>query len=82
MERGQHDTPAHAPALLCVLQVMINDRHCFELYGFDVIIDDTLRPWLIEVRVYGALSRLRYSAVSTGCFPLGTTTLHRARRHG
>jgi tubulin polyglutamylase TTLL1 len=36
-------------SLKAVQAVMISDRHCFELYGFDVIVDDTLKPWLIEV---------------------------------
>ncbi|XP_030567334.1 probable tubulin polyglutamylase TTLL1 isoform X1 [Drosophila novamexicana] len=47
LSRRISETIRHS--LDAVAPVMANDRHCFEVYGYDIIIDNNLKPWLIEI---------------------------------
>lgn len=43
-------------SILSVEKVIVNDKHSFELYGFDIMIDDELNPILLEINANPSLT--------------------------
>ncbi|KAG5508740.1 hypothetical protein JKF63_05238 [Porcisia hertigi] len=43
-------------SLKAVEPMVFNDKHCYELYGYDILIDDHINPHLIEVNASPSMS--------------------------
>lgn len=51
-----HQGANYSTASATAIQQVTPNQTCFEIYGFDVMVDEELQPWLLEVNVFPSFS--------------------------
>ncbi|KAM9284762.1 LOW QUALITY PROTEIN: putative tubulin polyglutamylase TTLL9 [Morus bassanus] len=72
---------AFIPSIRSVQKVIISDKHCFELYAYDILIHQDLKPWLLEVNASPSLTASSQEECELKCHLL-KDTLHVVDREG
>ena len=44
-------------SLVCCMDAIPNQTNCFELFGYDILFDSKMRPWLVEVNLSPSMAR-------------------------
>ena len=72
------------PYIISQMRTTKHRNSCFEVYGFDVIVDANLKPWLLEVNVAPSLSssspfdkQVKSMLLTDTCHLLGYTIFDR-----